>query len=482
MHERRNQLCPCGSGKKYKRCCAQRTSERDRVWARLREAEGRAVDGGRAYAAQRYGADIMELAFADFMLDGGALDDGHDRLILEATLPPWMLFNWVPGAHWVPSAGSPPLPARPLALEYLDQPDTALDDFDRRFVRAVCQRPYSFYAVNGVQPGASLQLRDILTGREFAVLERQASRVAQAGAILFTRVVEMDGVAIMCGGAPAIIPPHYRIRLLELRDDLGADGAPITEEQLLVLDDEIRALYLHIADELYHPRLPELRNTDGDPLVPTTLHFELRCTPQEAFERLRHLSLGGADLDREPSAVFGPDGALHAVRLDWLKLGNKVHASWDNTRMGGIHIDGARLVVDVNSQRRATRIRALIEKQLGERVRFKTLVMDSVQKALEKPTDARDVRAARRADAERARLKALPEVQAHMKDFIARHYAEWLDKRLPALHDRSPREAVQTTGGRERVEALLQELEWMAPTVDPVLVPDLAALRRELGL
>jgi uncharacterized membrane protein YheB (UPF0754 family) len=167
---------------------------------------------------------------------------------------------------------------------------------------------------------------------------------------------------------------------------------------------------------------------------------------------------------------------------DWLKRGNKLHKSWDNTRMGSIRIDGARLVVDVNSERRAKRIRAMIERQLGERVRFKTAVMKSVQKALEKPTKARASRAGRRVEAESERLKALPEVQAHMKDFIESHYAQWLDQRLPVLRNRSPREAVQTADGRERVEALLQEIEWMAPTLDPVLVPNLKALRRDLGL
>ena len=39
------------------------------------------------------------------------------------------------------------------------------------------------------------------------------------------------------------------------------------------------------------------------------------------------------------------------------------------------------------------------------------------------------------------------------------HWADWLDTRVPALGDKTPRQAAPTAGGRERLEALLAGFE-----------------------
>ena len=40
-----------------------------------------------------------------------------------------------------------------------------------------------------------------------------------------------------------------------------------------------------------------------------------------------------------------------------------------------------------------------------------------------------------------------------------RHYANWCDEPIPALGDRTPRQAVTTPAGLERVKGLLREYE-----------------------
>jgi hypothetical protein len=64
-----------------------------------------------------------------------------------------------------------------------------------------------------------------------------------------------------------------------------------------------------------------------------------------------------------------------------------------------------------------------------------------------------------------------------------RFWQRWLDQKIPALHDRTPREAVATPKGCERVEVLLRSYEW-AFEVEPevAMAIDVASLRRELGL
>jgi uncharacterized protein (DUF2384 family) len=86
------------------------------------------------------------------------------------------------------------------------------------------------------------------------------------------------------------------------------------------------------------------------------------------------------------------------------------------------------------------------------------------------------------ADAEEERLQQLPEVQEYMQQMGERHWEAWLDTRLPALGNRTPRQAAKTPDGRERLEALLAEFTWRTERTPNAMSPDVPALRARLGL
>jgi hypothetical protein len=62
------------------------------------------------------------------------------------------------------------------------------------------------------------------------------------------------------------------------------------------------------------------------------------------------------------------------------------------------------------------------------------------------------------------------------------HWNVWLDYKIPALANRSPRQAARTPEGRERLEALLAYYEWESDRSPASLRPDVLALRAKLGL
>ncbi len=479
MKPGRNDPCPCGSGRKYKKCCALQEADDDLIGHRLRRAESAVVDQTLAFARQRYGAEILLQAWREYI--GGVEETSTDHPLFESSFIPWLAFNWL----FDPATGSRANESEgaPLAWLYSGSPGCRLDSFERRFAELMCDRPYSFYTVTAVDAGHSMSLEDIMTGTTTTVFEQSASRTVRPGAVLYTRFLAMDGAAIMSGCAPLMIPPEFRLRLLDLRDSLRKIDGVLTDAHLHVLDARLRQIYLMFADELYNPRPPSLANTDGDPLAPTTLHFDLRCTPQEAFDALRSLGIDELVDTELEDAQRDSSGALRSVRFDWSKRGNRLHKEWDNTTLGNLHIEAERLTVSVNSERRAKRIRKEVEARLGERVAFKRAVIESLEKALEesfnRPATAKEQR--RRQEDER--LNALPEVQAKLREMAAAHWAGWLDEKLPALDNRTPRQASRTAKGRERLEALLQQFEWTADGKgDQPFVPNVAALRAQLGL
>ena len=70
-----------------------------------------------------------------------------------------------------------------------------------------------------------------------------------------------------------------------------------------------------------------------------------------------------------------------------------------------------------------------------------------------------------------------------VKQFAAMANKGKFDEKVPALRFETPREAVRSPEGRERLEALLAQFEWQGRRApEPELAPDVAALRARLGL
>ena len=75
-----------------------------------------------------------------------------------------------------------------------------------------------------------------------------------------------------------------------------------------------------------------------------------------------------------------------------------------------------------------------------------------------------------------------PEIHALEAELTQRHWDAWIDTKVPALGHRTPRQAAKTVKGRERLEALLSDFSRAAERTASTFQPDLADLRRRLGL
>lgn len=235
-------------------------------------------------------------------------------------------------------------------------------------IGTACRSPPSAFVVEQATTGRSLDLKDMLTGKRFHVLEQGASQRLRLADLLFTRVVTLDGASIMTGASPFIVPPRWHTRIIDWRERLFRKRL-MTRQDLDDFEIEIGDMYFEIAAELLDPTPPQLSNTDGDPLALTTLTFTLTydvtTTVQEAFEKLSPLArVRGEehidDMTRDAS------GAVTSASLTWVRAGNRQHKNWDNTILGSLRLAPGRLVADVNSARRAGRLRREIAKCLPD--------------------------------------------------------------------------------------------------------------------
>jgi hypothetical protein len=474
----RNDACPCGSGRKYKRCCLAKDAERERPWQRLRQVHDDLTGELVAYGQARFGDEYAETAWREFHLwDEPPSDAEGEPIDLSAAFVPWLLYCFTPDPddEETPSGW----PERPLALCYLEERGARLTELERRFLAAACEPAFSFHVVEAVDPGKGMQLRDLLTGEKHDLQERLGSETVSPGSVVYARAFSLDGVSALLGCGPVVLPARRQLHILDFREALAGRGAMLAREELADFDAEIRERYLALLDALYHPLPPILQNTDGEALEPCKLFFELACSPGEAFAALRDLSSGASDEELLAEARRDRAGAVRSLEFPWLRCRDSTDAGFECTILGNLAIDGARLTAEVNSRERAERIRAEIESRLGSRVRFKRERGQSFE-AMLRAIHAQAVWTPTQERSDRGRR---PEELPELRRLREEHWDRWLDEPVPALGDETPRQAATSERGRERLEALLAGYAAGAGGAgDAFSPPDLASLRERLGL
>ena len=75
-----------------------------------------------------------------------------------------------------------------------------------------------------------------------------------------------------------------------------------------------------------------------------------------------------------------------------------------------------------------------------------------------------------------------PELEAIEAELARKHWDVWLDTKVPALGNRTPRQAAESASGRERLEALLADYSQKTVNGGHAVGPDIGSLKRKLGL
>jgi hypothetical protein len=477
----RNDLCPCGSGKKYKRCCLlNQPISQDRLWTRQRAASDDLTRDMMRFAARKFGTQIDE-AWQDFNMSD-LPEASVDRSTEDQIFMPYFLFHWDPLAL---SRRRGALGNGGVVLRwYMLERATRLTEMERMFLHQATTQPVSFHEVLENKPGVGMTLRDVMIGSESHVVERSASGMLRPGDIVYAQVWNLTGLAILGCCAPLCIPPGRKADVIALRKKLQKRAArqkrDLSTEDLICYAVDIRTTYLDIRDSLYAP--PQFCNTDGDPLEFHTLTFHIESA-EAAFHALASLALTRTKDDLLEDAEFDRAGNLNAVTFEWLKKGNRKISTWDNTIMGTIRISANSLTAKVNSAKRAVRIRAEIKKRLGALATHRSTLAQTHEDALE--TSPKRMSAKTDLDSERdSEFMVDPEVRKLARESLQKQVEEWVHQKIPVLGNRTPMQAVREPDGREIVESLLLDWERRAENgfSAPDIRPDIQSIRKLLDL
>ena len=446
---------PAVRGRKYKSCHlgedtaraateTRRLAERDPIHA----LDERLVANVLAHARARWGGDFQPLA---------ALRALH---IDPAVIP--ALDGWA-AAHC-------PGPGGETALElFLSERGHALDPPMRALAEARTRAWFSYLEVVSVEPGVSLVLRDLLSGREHTVQEVSASRTLVARDVVCATVLDLGDRCILGGCHLSPLPPvEADGARRDLRRVVGARGARISIAKLreaTSLGLPLGVWQAHVTARDQRPA-PELHNTDGQPLLVTTDVFDV--APDRAAAVVEALcTLSGTERD-------GDDETRQGTVVTFTRE-NGPRDPLPSTVVGRAILRGSALCLESNSVARADRLRSRVGELLGDRIRFKGRCHADPLAGIE------------RMPFKDGGSTSLPPVPAELAEALRRTEAElarrWLEQPVPALGGLTPREAARRKGAvRKTLEVLLAERENFEARRPAGERFDVGTLRSELGL
>jgi hypothetical protein len=431
----RNDPCPCGSGLKYKKCCEL---------TRVSGPEVLSLQNQRA----RELIDIDKHLFREILEGSPALVERVDRLIGSWKLDPSELADVNYGLLYTWAFYHLKLDTGLTAGEAYVARSKRLGARERAWIEGQINAWLGLWRILDVDVGRSVTLMDELSGEHRKLYDVGASKGAQPGYGLFGILVDCEGITVT--GAM-----HNRMLLPAQLDQVVAQA----RERLSSFDvktlgsaeaaDAVIPVWFHSVRYYDEHPYPELQNTDGHALRHVT---ETLYCPADRLTSLK------AALLAQPGCVERGD------KLDFVE--SRPNGALETVLVGSLRMDEGTLTLETNSVKRANALRKLVE-EVGagsELSRGKR----NVNKVRPGPPGGQSV------DPE---LLNHPEVQQAMANIRKRMNESWLEQKLPALKNETPRQAALTAQGRQWLQSMFVEFERRGDPPD-----ELEWLRTELNL
>lgn len=459
MGPERNQPCPCGSGEKYKKCCLQKNSlvtQEDFFWRRLSKERDELIKLKFRFAREYYIPTAMdeawkELCFSEEMLQEGFDPESH----LNQIFFPWFFCKWIPDENYLSDLAKASMVERTIDESILNEWPQKLTPLQRLYVEKCSDSPFSFYDVIESKPNKGLKIRNILISEELDVVEKSGSKILKKGDIIFGMPLTIEGLTVFEALSPITIPPERKIRIIELRKLINTRSPVKSSSDLISYDTTLCSIYMRLYKQITNPKVPEIHNTDDEEMIFQDIFYNVSDS-HEVFERLHKLDIFQSKEELLEEAVYDEKSRVKEVKFSWYKKGNKKHKSWANTVLGHFELKSDTLKVFVNSKERAAKIKLLIERLAGDYVTFRHSVIRNANSLLNQPQKKED---SLKLQKDREELMQLPEVQEKIKEMLTDHWNNWLTTKLPALGNRSPKQAARSKEGRELLEPLFIDIE-----------------------
>ena len=430
----RNDPCSCGSGKKYKHCCLHLSVVQTQPPVQAKAHDG-AIEKSMAWLSthQRKG---WQVAFSRLMED---LLDERDREAVSKLDEETIVGIQINLTEWLLAEGSILVKgvSRRVA-DYLIGPyGPAMTPGQRNWIQQMSLRPLRLYSVTNVQPGEHMTLCDALEGeaKPMVVLERSGSQSIHPGNFIGARIMRVEDHFELSGAAypfSMMAGTTAASRLRDTAQEFGHLGG-LAQEQARVLMSSWLQQYV---SPVSMPTMVD--HYSGEPIVSITDHYRV---------------------------------------LDWNIL---AHALQDCSDIEGDRSNGWTRIMDcedgqrrpslsINPGKKPDQIEVFYTTQVYAdqgRDWLEVLAGDALAMLTRKVSDPASWAQRRKKSGSAAgRSPSMPDIDPQaltevIAGVIHRTYANWCDESIPALDNKTPRQAIQSAAGMERVKGLLRSYEF----------------------
>jgi hypothetical protein len=346
---------------------------------------------------------------------------------------------------------------------------------DREYLAGLRSAAPSLFEVSQIVPGKSMVVSDLLSVSDpITVREKSATHSLKPWDRIAARVVKQGDDYVISGALLRFSSEAAELLLDGLRHTLELGP----RQTLSLTKDQKRSCAPLFANawlfaelpKVLAPELPTLTNSNGDPLEFHDLRFPLAAgvLQKDVKSRLaRHPELLSAGqkawswVTTEPATYGGPKGAL---AMHTSKAGQTV--------LGYLELKSKAVILSVNSVERAETGRTMLMSALDGLVKPPLTSITTAEQAMsehpEAPCD-----------------EVPPDVARQIiHENLDRHYRETLDKPVPTLAEKTPRQAARSAAGRKKVIAWLKHIENASAREpgSPMAEYDFRWMWEELGL
>ena len=424
----RNDPCPCGSGKKFKKCCGK---EDGAAPADAVESKDGGVGRAIAWLTSRH-AKAVKVAVTDMLDDD--LDPEEQAALRDCDEEDWQGIQ-INVMEWLLAEGSIAVKGmqRRVAEILLGPGGPAFTAGQRHWIEQLSRRPLRLYDITEVVPGVGMRLCDALDSEAAPVMayEKSGSANARVGSMMGARLMEVDGHHELSGAAYPFAPLMNASVLAELRaadDDPALRADDLSRELSAIIRRQWIAQY---ARPMPLPTMVDAHS--GELLLFVTDHY--RVVDKAALS---------AALATQADIEATSDGG-------WVRLLDCDDGQQRQIMGISAGKSADRIEVFYKTQQQADQGRPWFETLAGAAVAFAGRVLSdpkglmknmSPEKAGSRPATAHDLP---------------PDIVANaIEQAVRRSYANWSDEAIQALGGKTPRQAIKTAAGLERVKGLLR--------------------------
>ena len=437
----KNAPCPCQSGEKYKKCCRGKLNESQEEYYGLLRRHGIIKNKLLIWVSSNFNPDDLDKYVNEF--NGKRLEN------LESTENEVNFFDWffLECIH------------REIGEKILK---IILDDFDYLFESDELKilKEWMENTQSGVfeikdinKEDWKLLLRDIFSNKQYEIMDRKASDSVIKGDIIFGRVQRIFSDYYLSGAVtnyPRFSTLDQLKRFVEYHLKVEKKKNPeIDYESFMNSNSKI------LND--FEPEKPNLVTRDGEDIKICEKIYSYRLDDVEKildyFESADDFLVCDKEFDKNKFKFaeiacksrqkdIKRKGRNLVLFTDFVDdIGNKVSSE------GSIQIEKNELKVFSMSKKPFERITKRLEKNIGPFLMLKKEKIESLEDGLKKIKNDKPI------------VKK-PKVSIGLEEKILKgYYKDWCYQKIPALNNKTPKEAVKTKEGKEALKKLLVDFE-----------------------